>query len=85
MMKKEYEQNREYKKEYRKRSTHLQEVVGLPDVTLERGSGGEVARPVAVVPRRVGEEIVALRGPREAGVVQGLQVAGRGRVEHVDL
>lgn len=64
---------------------HLQEAVGLPDVALQRGSGGEVARPVAVVPRRVREEVVALRGPREVGVVQGLQVAGRGRVKHVDL
>ena len=40
--------------------TDLHDVVGLPDVSLERGSRREVAGPVAVVAAGVREEVVAL-------------------------
>ena len=66
-------------------ASYLEYIIGLAGVAFEGCSAGEVARPEAVVPVGVGEEVVLLGGVRLVGLVQGVQVARRGRVQHVHL
>ena len=52
---------------------------------LEGRPAGEVACPEGVRPVGVRKEVVCFDGPRHIGLVECVQVAGRRRVEYVDV
>lgn len=61
----------------------LQEVITIPLESLKSGPGREVASPVGMRIGSIGEEVVALGGPSDSCIVQGLQVARGCRVQEV--
>ena len=57
----------------------------MPHISFQCGSAGEITCPESVPPRCVREEIVGFNSVLLVGLVKGIQIAGRCRIQHVDL